>query len=375
MVHHHQIPVADEFYKKLGDNYKYIATMPLPDWLIKGGYDSTIARPYIVRAYENSEMKQYAIELAKNADVSIIGAAPDYYIEERIKNNKLTFRYSERYFKKHCWLFPDPRIWIWFYKNHFRYRNKKLYMLAASAYTANDVYHMQCYRNKVYKWGYFTKVDNFALDRFLKMKSENFGDTLHIMWCSRFLKWKHPELPVLLSKQLKDKGYKFHINMFGSGEELERIKKLASDLVVNDVVSFCGNLPNEEILHKMREHEIFLFTSDRNEGWGAVLNESMSNGCAVVASHLIGSVPFLIKDGENGLIFKSGDLNSLQHQVEFLLNNPNKRVTIIKNAILTMRNIWSPANAASRFLSLAESLLNDCDVKFIDGPCSKAYPI
>ena len=49
----------------------------------------------------------------------------------------------------------------------------------------------------------------------------------------------------------------------------------------------------------MEKSEIFLFTSDKGEGWGAVLNESMNSACAVVASHAIGSVPFLLKDGEN----------------------------------------------------------------------------
>ena len=54
-------------------------------------------------------------------------------------------------------------------------------------------------------------------------------------------------------------------------------------------------MPNAKILQEMRKHEIFLFTSDRNEGWGAVSNESMSNGCMLVGSDGIGSIPFLVK--------------------------------------------------------------------------------
>jgi glycosyltransferase involved in cell wall biosynthesis len=58
----------------------------------------------------------------------------------------------------------------------------------------------------------------------------------------------------------------------------------------------------EAVRDHMEAADIFLFTSDFNEGWGAVLNESMNSACAVVASHAIGSVPFLLKDGENGFI-------------------------------------------------------------------------
>lgn len=374
LVNHHQIPLADELYRMLGADYAYIACEPLPDWLIKGGYDPSLDRPYIIRAYKSEEEMSKACRLAYESDVVIIGSALDSFIEKRLKENKLTFRYAERYFKNRPWYFPDPRVFINFYKNHFRYRNKKLYMLAASAYTANDVYCMHCYKDKVYKWGYFTRVDNFALEACEKLDASSAESAPHLMWCARFLRWKHPELPVQLAARLKSKGYKFVLDMYGTGEELENTKRLVSQLGVEDVVSFYGNMPNEQILQKMRKSEIFIFTSDKNEGWGAVLNESMSNGCAVVASNRIGAAPFLINDGINGLLFKSENLDSLEEKVCYLLDRPQERIEMATNAIMTMRNEWSPQNAAQHFLYLAEQLLHGSDSEFKEGPCSKAYP-
>lgn len=373
-VNHHQIPLADELYQMLGADYTYIACEPLPDWLIKGGYDPTLDRPYIVRAYKSSGEMSKARELADKSDVVIIGSAPDSFILNRLKENKLTFRYSERYFKNRPWYYPDPRVFINFYKKHFRYRNNNLYLLAASAYTVNDVYHMHCYKDKVYKWGYFTRVDNFALETCEKLDASSAESAPHLMWCARFLRWKHPELPVQLAARLKSNGYKFVLDMYGSGEELDNTKRLASQLGVEDVVTFYGNMPNGQILQKMRESEIFIFTSDKNEGWGAVLNESMSNGCAVVASNMIGAAPFLINDGVNGLLFKSENLDSLEEKVSYLLNHPEERIEMAKNAIITMRDDWTPANASQRFLHLTECLLNNTEPNFQDGPCSKAYP-
>lgn len=374
LVNHHQIPLADELYRMLGADYTYIACEPLPDWLIKGGYDPSLDRPYIIRTYISEEEMSKARMLANESDVVIIGSAPDSFIEKRLEDNKLTFRYSERYFKKRPWYFPDPRVFINFYKKHFRYRDKTLYMLAASAYAANDVYHMHCYRDKVYKWGYFTRVDNFSLEACKKLDVSRKEGKPHLMWCARFLRWKHPELPVQLASRLKSKGYEFILDMYGSGEEFEITKQLALKLDVCDVVAFCGNLPNEQILKKMRESEIFLFTSDKGEGWGAVLNESMSNGCAVVASNMIGAAPFLINDGINGLLFKSENLDSLEEKVCYLLDHPQERIEMAKNAIMTLRNEWSPKNAAQRLLYMTKCLLNGVDSKFNEGPCSKAYP-
>lgn len=373
LVNHHQIPLADEFYKVLGADYVYICTEPVPDWLIKGGYDPEIERQYIIRTYENDESLKKAKEIAVNADVVIIGSAPEFYVEQRIKDGKLTFRYTERWFKSKPWYFSGPRAWINYYKNHIKHRNKPLFVLAASAYTCRDVNDIGAYKNKVFKWGYFTRVDDFSLETSSKLDVSSVENTPQIMWCARFLRLKHPELPILLAKRLKDNGYKFQLNMFGSGERLNATKQLATDLDVNDVVAFCGNLPNDEILKQMRAHEIFLFTSDKNEGWGAVLNEAMSNGCAVVASHLIGAAPFLIEDDVNGLIFRSESIDDLERKVVYLLSNPDKRIKLAKNAIFSMREVWSPANAAKQFLQLVESIkTNNAEILPSNGPGSMA---
>lgn len=375
-VHHHQIPLADEFYGMLGDGYKYVATDVLPGWLIKGGYDPSINRLYVVRAYESEDAKRMALQLANDADVVIIGSAPEDYVRERIKAGKLTFRYNERWFKNRPWYLSGPRAWYYFWHDHIRYRNKPLYMLAASAYTCRDVNTIGAYKNKCFKWGYFTKVEDFPFGSSANFDASSEGTGAHLMWCARFLRWKHPELPVKLAKRLKNRNYKFIIDMYGSGEELEHTKELAEKLDVMDVVRFQGNLPNDEILKQMRHHQIFLFTSDRNEGWGAVLNESMSNGCAVVASDMIGSVPFLIEDGVNGLIFKSESLDSLETKVVSLLDSVDYRRTIAMNAIKTMRDVWSPSNAAKQFFALTEALLTNNNIMIPKiGPCSRAYPI
>lgn len=373
-INHHQAPVADELSNTFGVEYWFIETMSLPEEQRNLGYSNLSSKPYVIQSYKTNKEYQKAIKLINDADVVIVGSAPEDMILERLRNKKLTFRYSERLFKKRPWYFPAPRVWMDLWKKHIRYKNKPLYMLAASAYTANDVYAIGAYKNKVYKWGYFPRVDDFPLETCENKDASSGESTPHIMWCARFLRWKHPELPVMLAKRLKDKGYNFHLDMYGSGDELYSTQQLVKSLALNDKVSFCGSLPNEEILKQMRKHEIFLFTSDRNEGWGAVLNESMSNGCAVVASNLIGSVPFLIKNGENGMVFKSGDLNSLTQNVCYLLDNPSKRLEMAKKAIHTMREVWSPTNAAKRFVELAQKLLDDDVTPYTDGPCSIAYP-
>ncbi|MEG0808462.1 MAG: glycosyltransferase, partial [Alistipes sp.] len=209
------------------------------------------------------------------------------------------------------------------------------------------------------------------IDTCLKNKA---AKRIKILWCARFLKLKHPELIPLLAQRLQAKGYDFEINMLGSGDELIPTQRLISKLKVDLCVHLLGNMPNARVLEMMRDHHIFLFTSDKNEGWGAVLNEAMSNGCTVVASNEIGAVPFLIKNGQNGLIFESKNLDSLERCVESLLRNKSSMNMLAKNAYHTLRDDWSPQMAAKNFLLLAHSLLNGTSVEITEGTCSKATP-
>lgn len=99
LVNHHQIPVADELYELIGDDYTYVAMEQLPDWLKKGGYSDT-ERPYILRYADNLGKIR---NLVNDADVVIIGSAPEWLVTQRIKENKLTFRMMKNTY---------PNVWI-----------------------------------------------------------------------------------------------------------------------------------------------------------------------------------------------------------------------------------------------------------------------
>ena len=101
----------------------------------------------------------------------------------------------------------------------------------------------------------------------------------------------------------------------------------------------------------------------------------MSNGCTVVGSNQIGSVPYLINDGINGCIFKSECLDSLEEKVEYLLNNPVECKSMARNAYIKLKQIWSPENAARNLLTLIDDLNHGRESSIKDGPCSKALPI
>ncbi len=106
----------------------------------------------------------------------------------------------------------------------------------------------------------------------------------------------------------------------------------------------------------MEKASIFLFTSDRCEGWGAVANESMNSGCVIVAADKIGSVPYLVKDGQNGIVFRDRNIADLTEKVSALLDDPARVARLGRNAYETVSGVWSAETAAKRFVELSERL-------------------
>ena len=127
------------------------------------------------------------------------------------------------------------------------------------------------------------------------------------MWAGRVIDWKHPEAAIETAKRLKADGQDFELLIIGNGAEEEKIKKAIIENRLQNEVKMLGAMSPDMVREYMEKAQVFLFTSDRQEGWGAVLNEAMNSGCAVVASSMIGAVPYLIDNGNDGLIFKDQD--------------------------------------------------------------------
>ena len=368
-LNHHQLPFCQAILNNKDIEFNFIATTPIPKSRLNFGYaDMNNEYDFVVRPYENVLEKAKALTLSEEADVAIFGSAPEFYLEKRLKKGKLTFRYSERLYKikKPFYLMPLVAL-----KRFWQCgRHKSMYLLCSSAYTSADYAKTGTFINKAYKWGYFPEVKKYDdSDELIGNKKKN-----TLLWVARLIKLKHPELPIEIAKRLKNEGIDFQLNIIGNGIMEAELKELIKDYGLEDNVKMLGSMSPERVREYMEESEIFMFTSDRNEGWGAVINESMNSGCAVVASHIIGSVPFLIKDGENGLIYRDGDIEDLYGNVKFLLDNPKKRAEIGKKAYETLCNEWNAENAADKFIKLSREILkgNKRPCLFEDGVCSKA---
>lgn len=378
---HHQLSFCDALYELLDGSFCFLQTQPMEEERVKMGWQAE-ERPYV--RYAGTPGTE--VDSSGSADVVIFGGCDDEsYIRERLAAGKPVFRYNERLYKEGQWKAISPRGLLQKYKDHTRYRKSPVYFLCAGAYVPCDYHLIHAYPGKMLRFGYFPETRTYAPGQPFDRKEPG-----SILWAARMIDWKHPELVVKTAAYLKEhlEGIPFHITMIGGGEMETEVRRMAEELGVTEEITFPGYLAPEEVRAAMEASEIYLVTSDRKEGWGAVVNEAMNSGCAVIADHMIGAAPYLIRQGENGRIYRDGCEEDLFRTVERLLRAPEECRRLGEAAQKSIETEWNARTAAERLVRLcremgflSESGANPENIEtsapalpalWSDGPCSPA---
>lgn len=372
-INHHQVPFCEAMYQRLGGDYHFIQTQPMEEERIRMGWGENLdALPYLLLYYEKeAECRRLIAE----SDVVLFGGVEDEsFITGRLQAGGLTVRLSERIYKDGQWKAVSPRGLIKKYQDHTRYRKKNVYLLCCGGYVASDFHIVRAYPDKMFRWGYFPKLVEYDIEELLEKKRmrRKAEGKISLLWAGRFIDWKHPEHAIEAAAGLKQEGYDFSLTMVGGGELAEKLKTMAKEKDVEKEVTFAGFKKPEEVRRYMERADIFLFTSDYREGWGAVLNEAMNSGCAVVANCAIGAVPFLIKPDKNGLIYLNKRTDIFYDNIVRLIKQPEKMDVLGREAYRTVAEEWNAETAAKKLLTVLEGLLLG-RVKFAEtGILSKA---
>ena len=369
-MNHHQFPFCDSMSKAEEVTFHFIATKPIAQERLKIGFkDLNDSREYIVRPYESDAEYKRAMKIANESDFVIYGSAPFGYIKSRLKNKKWTFIYSERLFKEtRGGDFLNIKTISACLLRYFFVSHKKLRLLCSSAFSSNDYKFFRFKKNQVYKWGYFPPRSTLSYADIEKKKERHC-----IVWIGRFIDWKHPELAIGLAEKLQSNGVSFKMKLIGDGPLLNEMKTKVKEHSLSKCVTFTGAVSTDVARDEMEKSEILISTSDHNEGWGAIINEGMASGCAVVGSHLMGSVPYLIKDNENGFIFESENTEDLYKKVKLLLEDKDACKKLGKNAYDSISNEYNGEKAAERLIELMHNYVDGkTDFSFDSGICSYA---
>jgi len=105
--------------------------------------------------------------------------------------------------------------------------------------------------------------------------------------------------------------------LIGDGKQRKEIEALIKEKNLKNVV-LTGFLPREKMFEYFRASDAFLFPS-KEDIYGHVINEAMSQGLPVISTDKVNSAKKLIKEGENGFLLEKLKGESFQKAVEKIL--------------------------------------------------------
>ena len=344
----HQLPLAHELIKLLGiENYRYIYTGELSQERRRLGW-------ILPEDFEWCRYGDETVDDLFEADVLMSGLRAIDLFERRAIQNKTTIYCSERWFK------PKIGILRLFRQSYFRMvrRFVKLLLSASNFYyypmgihAARDmarlcgVMHgdLRCLfrapeleferrpggkiwlkgemvdspNNKRYcldkmrMWGYYVKpseIDALPVQKPFKTNCE----VVRVLWVGRLLNWKRVDTIVravgehMNLKRVDDSLPKIMLDICGIGPEENRLKKMAEKY--GDVIRFHSPVPIDEVRKLMREHDVYVLSSNAYEGWGAVVSEALEEGMKVIGTYEAGSSATMLPSGN---LFHAGDWRAL----------------------------------------------------------------
>lgn len=129
-----------------------------------------------------------------------------------------------------------------------------------------------------------------------------------VLYCGQFIHRKG--LDVLLSAFAKVAGDlpELHLKLVGGVASAVGLERLPEE--ARSRVSVEGFIQPADLPGLYAAADVLVLPS-RHDGWGLVVNEALGAGLPVVVSDRVGAGRDLVKDGENGFVFPSGDVDAL----------------------------------------------------------------
>ena len=119
------------------------------------------------------------------------------------------------------------------------------------------------------------------------------------------------------------------LTIVGDGPSRQSLEQMAADNNIKDV-TFTGRVPNSDIYKYLDGSDVML-SSPRIDNMPVSILEAFNAGLLVISSN-VGGVPYMIEDGQNGLLFESDSHKMLAEKMIEAIENPEKSKEMIQNA-------------------------------------------
>lgn len=146
-------------------------------------------------------------------------------------------------------------------------------------------------------------------------------------------KWNETFLLIFLGVLIPRKGLKdllnaisqldtknnFKLIIAGTGEQEKELKEMTELLSINDKVEYVGWLDAIAKIQLLKKSQVLVLPS-YNEGLPIAIIEAMSYGLPIISTD-VGDISTAVIHGENGFLFRPGDVDTLTSLLDQIINN------------------------------------------------------
>lgn len=163
------------------------------------------------------------------------------------------------------------------------------------------------------------------------------------------------DYPVLLKAAaiLKERGYKFSVQIAGDGPERADLERQISKLDLGEIVRLHGLVTDTTEFYKSAD--IYVISSKR-EGLPIALLEAMSFGIPTVATD-VGAIAEVVRHNMGGLIVAPGSPEQLADALEKVIDSEELRISLSKGGRARIEEDFSVDNLARRHIQKYEEIL------------------
>ena len=176
------------------------------------------------------------------------------------------------------------------------------------------------------------------------------------VFCGRLTPVKRVPFLIHAFRECVNRGCRRKLYLVGSGEEEPEIRRLITELELDDLLILVGPVAHATVLEIMRRSRCLLLTSS-SEGLPNVILEAMSLGKPAISSQ-VGGIPEIITHGENGWLFPADSPATLCDLIMAVDQDQHLSLEAGRRAALTIEQRFSETTMMQSYERIFSRLLN-----------------
>ncbi len=180
------------------------------------------------------------------------------------------------------------------------------------------------------------------------------GEPLKLITVSRLLERKG--IHHLLEAIARPDPLPVTLTIVGTGSYEDELRKICTELGLDDRVDFTGFIRRDELPELYRQHDVFTLPS-QTESFGLVFAEAMSCGLPILGT-FVGGIPELVRHETDGILVNPAQPGEIRESLEKMLNNPEKTIAMGVAARQRIEEKYAWRVIAEQYLACYQNVLS-----------------